>query len=186
MNDNKPDMVKPALIGGIAAAVASNIPGLNLLNCLCCSLVIGGGVLAAYLYAQTCRPLGIPFSPPEGAKLGALAGLFGGVVSWVLGIIVVLLFGDVMTKMLAGIMERANLLPPEVKAQMQAQGFTVAKAIMNLVIVLVVNVGFGAGGGALGGHFFKVEPPPASPENPPFSPTQPPFPPAPPSADTQN
>lgn len=186
MNDNKPDMMKPALIGGVAAAVASNIPGLNLLNCFCCSLMVGGGVLAAYLYANTCRPLGIPFSPPEGAKLGALGGVFGGVVSWVLGVIVMLLFGDVATKMIAGMMEKANVLSPETKAQMLAQGFSVAKAIIQLVFLLIINVGFGAGGGALGGHFFKVEPPPAAPMNPPFASTQPPFPPAPPSEGPQN
>lgn len=38
-----------AAIGGGAGAVASQIPGLQLLNIACCALVVGGGILAVYL-----------------------------------------------------------------------------------------------------------------------------------------
>jgi hypothetical protein len=71
-------MLRPALIGGIAEGVAGAIPILNLANCACGIMVVGGGFLAAYLYMKDAPPL--PKAPlGDGLKLGLLTGLFGAV-----------------------------------------------------------------------------------------------------------
>jgi uncharacterized membrane protein len=78
MNQATPKLFKPALIGGIAEGVAGATPILNLVNCACGIMVVGGGVLAAYLYMKDATPSAkAPLG--DGLKLGLLTGLFGAV-----------------------------------------------------------------------------------------------------------
>ena len=74
--DNPPSKLVPALIGGCVMAILSNVPIVNMGNCLCCMWVILGGFIAAYLY-QKDLPEGQPFNPGDGAIIGLLAGVFG-------------------------------------------------------------------------------------------------------------
>ena len=82
MNQSK---LKPALIGGAALGVASSVPILNLANCACCALVIGGGVLASYFYMKDAPPAAGP-AYGDALLLGLLTGVFGAVTSSVLSI----------------------------------------------------------------------------------------------------
>ena len=78
MNHTTRNKFKPALIGGIAEGVAGAMPILNLANCACGIMVIGGGFLAAYLYMKDAPPSArAPLG--DGFKLGLLTGLFGAV-----------------------------------------------------------------------------------------------------------
>jgi hypothetical protein len=70
-------MLKPALIGGILLGVLSSIPYLNF-ACCCCVWIIGGGVLAAYVYI---RESAIPATLGRGVGLGLLTGIIGTIVS---------------------------------------------------------------------------------------------------------
>jgi hypothetical protein len=76
MNDNA--MLKPALIGGVLLGILSSIPVISLLNCACCAWVVGGGMLAAYLYVKD-SPL--PVTLGRGAGVGLLTGVIGTAVS---------------------------------------------------------------------------------------------------------
>jgi hypothetical protein len=67
-------MLKPALIAGVLVGVLSALPLVGALNCFCCAWVIGGGVLAAYLYVQAT-----PFAVTLGQ--GVMLGLVTGVVA---------------------------------------------------------------------------------------------------------
>ena len=81
----EPAKLKPALIGGVALGIASALPGLNLLNCACCALVLGGGMLAAYFYLKQVPPS--PKAPyGDGALLGVMAGAIGAVVATLVSI----------------------------------------------------------------------------------------------------
>lgn len=66
----------PALIGGSVIAIGSSVPGLNLVNCLCCLWVLLGGASAVYFY-QRELPKKQVVSVSEAFILGILAGLFG-------------------------------------------------------------------------------------------------------------
>ncbi len=48
--DKNPSMIKATVIGGLSAAVLSSIPLVSCLNVACCSLLIGGGFLASFIY----------------------------------------------------------------------------------------------------------------------------------------
>jgi hypothetical protein len=71
------DMLKPALLGGVALGILSALPGLNLCNCVCCAWAIGGGILAAYLYVKNSP---FPVTMGRGTVTGLAAGAIGAVV----------------------------------------------------------------------------------------------------------
>ncbi len=70
-------MLKPALIGGVLTGILSSLPVLNLFNCLCCAWIVGGGLLAAYLYVKD-SPVSV--SMGRGALIGLFAGIVGAIV----------------------------------------------------------------------------------------------------------
>jgi hypothetical protein len=70
---------------GIAAVmillglIGTVVPGVGCCNCL---LPIAAGVLAVYLYAKNSSG---PLTPADGAKLGAIAGVAGGLLNLIIG-----------------------------------------------------------------------------------------------------
>ena len=74
---NDANMLKPALIGGVALGILSALPGLNLCNCVCCAWAIGGGIAAAYLYVRDSQ---FPVTMGRGAGVGLLAGVTGAII----------------------------------------------------------------------------------------------------------
>lgn len=78
--------MKSALIGGCVFGTASSLPYLEMINMLCCALVIGAGVLASYLYFKDMEPTTGHLG--QGASVGWLAGVFGAVASTIVTVIV--------------------------------------------------------------------------------------------------
>jgi len=76
MNDER--MLKPALTGGVLLGVLSSLPFINLFNCFCCAWVIGGGMLAAYLYVKDSSAA---VTLGRGLILGLLTGIIGSIVT---------------------------------------------------------------------------------------------------------
>ncbi len=72
--------LKPALLGGLVVGLLSSIP---FVNYCCCIWGIGGGALAGFLYIKGSPT---PVSTGEGAMVGGLAGIVGGLIYLVLGI----------------------------------------------------------------------------------------------------
>jgi hypothetical protein len=88
--------LKPALLGGLIVGLLSAIP---FINYCCCIWGIGGGVLAAYLYIKSSPT---PVAMGEGAMVGGLAGVVGGIIYLVIGLPIAILFGmAAMTEQLA-------------------------------------------------------------------------------------
>jgi len=80
MNQEKPSMLPAALIGGVFLGVTSALPILEFFNCLCCLLVIAGGVLASFIYLRDYPDSSPRMSYGDGALLGLFTGLVGGLV----------------------------------------------------------------------------------------------------------
>ena len=77
MDQEKPSKRNPALIGGIFFGITSA------LNLGCFNfLIIGGGILASFLYLRKCSPQLPPVTYGDGAVLGLLTGLIGTAI-WV-------------------------------------------------------------------------------------------------------
>ena len=79
--------LKPALLGGLIVGVLSAIP---FINYCCCIWTIGGGVLAAFLYVKGSPT---PVKMGDGAMVGGLAGVVGGVIYFVLSLPINIFFG---------------------------------------------------------------------------------------------
>jgi hypothetical protein len=79
--------LKPALLGGLIVGVLSAIP---FINYCCCIWALGGGVLAAYIYIKS-SPL--PVKMGDGAMVGGLAGVVGGIIYFVLSLPINIFFG---------------------------------------------------------------------------------------------
>jgi hypothetical protein len=79
--------LKPALLGGLIVGVLSAIP---VINYCCCIWSIGGGLLAGYLYIKSSPT---PVSVGDGAIVGGLAGVVGGIIYLILGLPIAILFG---------------------------------------------------------------------------------------------
>ena len=79
--------LKPALLGGLVVGILSAIP---FINYCCCIWTLGGGALAAYLYIKSSPT---PVSMGEGAMVGGLAGVVGGIIYLILGLPIAILFG---------------------------------------------------------------------------------------------
>lgn len=136
--------VGAAAIGGCAGAVASQIPGLQLLNLACCALVVGGGILAVYLALKDGPPsAAAPYG--EGAKIGALAGVFGSVLGILIGL---LILGGLTGAMGIGALTAESVEDIEV--------FSLFSAIAGLGVIaivafsLMINVAFSTVGGVIG------------------------------------
>ncbi len=81
MISQKPDMLRPALIGGLIGAVLSIVPPLCCLNVLCCLDYVLAGVIAGAMYARRGTALSWYAGAGEGATVGALAGGIAGLIS---------------------------------------------------------------------------------------------------------
>lgn len=106
--------LRPALIGGVVIGLLSGIPYVNLGNIICCMWIVGGGVLASYLYIKKSPQ---PVNIGEGALLGAMAGVIGTVVTLIVGIPLTILTGYPEQRMLVDFMERFDPQQAEVYRQ---------------------------------------------------------------------
>jgi len=183
-------MLKPTLIGGALFGFVGGLPVLGALNCACCSLVIGGGFLAAYLYSKDCAAVGAEFGPGKGALVGLVAGLFYSVVNAIVSAIVNIVTGQSIEKIIEQVEAAGGQIPPEaepfIESMLEAGPLTLAVA--GFFIVLLFAVIFSTLGGVIGGAAFKVQPaPPAAPPTGGGMPPAPPIgggmPPAPPAVE---
>ncbi len=153
-----PKRLKAAAIGGSAAGIASQIPVVNFANCLCCALVVGGGMLAVYL-AMKDEPATATAPYGDGAMIGVLAGVAAAVVGVIVAIPVTAIFGDPMEQV-RSFLEGMEGMPPEALEAMSGAetGGMAAFGVLAFLASLVVDVIFSALGGVIGAAVFHKKP----------------------------
>ena len=193
MNE-RPSIVTPALIGGVALGITSALPLVNLVNCACCALVIGGGILASFLYLRDYPPHLPEITYGDGAVLGLLTGVIGGFV-WA---IVDLPLSFLKFQLGTGLGDLSQLqealsdpnIPPALREFLlnafQGGAGTLGIMIFGVFVNLVVSVIFATIGAIIGVALFKrkptynpppmpgASPPPGVPPSPSAPPTTPP------------
>lgn len=147
--------LRAAAIGGGAAGVASQIP---LVNCLCCALAIGGGLLAVYL-AMRNEPATVTAPYGDGAMVGVLAGVAAAIVGAIISIPMAVIFGDPM-ELFRSFVEGMEGVPPGVLDAMSGEeaGALAAFGLVAFLVSLVFNVIFSAIGGVIGAAAFHKKP----------------------------
>ena len=173
--DKNPSMIKATVIGGASAAVLSAIPIVNCLNVACCSLLIGGGMLAAFVYSRDVAAVGGSFAVGNGAAVGLVTGGFyavGTAVTSAMTRLVIDISPAEQFELIREQMERSGNLPPEALDTLdQVSGFLAESGGGLLFIIgfgfsLLLGAVFCTVGGLIGGAVFKKDPPaPAVPES---------------------
>jgi hypothetical protein len=151
---------QPVLLGGAFIGVLSALPVVNLANC-CCLWVIVGGVLTVYLQQQNSER---PVETGEAAVAGLLAGLIGATIH-IVGLAALSgLAGGVIDPQIQRALEDNPQVPPEVRDMvmryMTGPGMLLIMAAISIPVYAVV----GALGALLGLAFFKKNVPPPSAE----------------------
>ena len=156
MNEQRPRVLTPALIGGAAAGILSGLP---FLNCLCCFWIIGGSMLAAYLLAKESP---VSLKAGDGALVGALAGISAAVVDSLIGIPLAGIKLAVMRRMFERMAEFANEMPSGWEAWLDRSGagFSVALFFIGLFLTAAIFAAVGALGGIIGASLFGRKPQP--------------------------
>jgi hypothetical protein len=145
-NMNTKNLLIAGLIGGLVCTALSNIPVLNLVNCLLCVGFWGGAILAAWLYKRFTGSLTLGQGVLAGTVAGVCAGLLGFLLSF---------FGLAGA---SGLMATySQFLPPDALTGAKANLVGPMAVLFNLVGV-IVNVVFGVIGGLIGGAIFKSRP----------------------------
>lgn len=150
--EERPDKLRPALIGGALIGIISAIPVLSLVNCFCCAGVIIGGVLAVNLYHKNLG--GLELTSSEGVTLGLMAGASGALISTILA---TMISGGVKHQ-IDKILEYSSELPPEAEdalIRIQEMGGDLFFTIVGLVFSLVVFSIFGIIGGLIAVSIIK-------------------------------
>jgi hypothetical protein len=160
-------MLKPTLIGGLVFGVIGGLPFISALNCACCSLVIGGGFLASYLYSKECRNAGAEFRAGGGALVGLVAGLFYAIAQTVIDGITRRIMPQPDPQQVVEMLEQFNFPPESIDIAMRfiEGSATVAGMILMFFVALLIAAVFSTIGGLIGGAVFKVTPaaPPQEP-----------------------
>jgi hypothetical protein len=161
MTTEAPSMAKPALVAGLAFGVAGAIPIIEWINCACCALIIGCGLVAAYLHSKPMKAAGLGFTPGNGAVVGLAAGVVYGVVAGTLGALFDMMLGLTDMSQIIDQMEQVGTMDPEametVSRFLESTG-PATIVLAGLFFSLLFGAIFGALGGLIGGALFKAEP----------------------------
>ena len=169
---NEEPMLKPALIGGVLLGILSSLP---FVNCACCAWIIGGGVLAAYLYVKDSPS---PVTLGRGVALGLLTGIIGTIVVAIFFIPLHLLSQAARTGFMEQMRQTIDQMPnmqPESRQMMRSlfSGGRLSYAFyaFAFIFMLFPDCLLGMLGGAIGVALFEKRKPGApSIEPPPYQP----------------
>ena len=142
---NIKNLIISSLIGGIVIAALANIPVINLINCLLCMGYWAGSILAVWLYKKFEGSLTLS----QGVAVGALAGLWSGLINFILGLISAAGIATVITTL-------NQIIPPDA-LNLQAD-FTGRLVLLFNLVGVFLNIVLGTLGGLIGGAIFQTRP----------------------------
>jgi hypothetical protein len=150
------NFLTPAAIGGVTLGVISAVMGalgylgLGILQLGCCLWLLGCPILAI-IQLNKQRPGTLSYG--DGALAGVLTGVFGAIVSTVLGIPIRILMAPQIEKLRDQVLNQNQQMPPAIKeylSQAMQPGINVTLVLISLVLALIFYAIFGAAGGSLG------------------------------------
>jgi len=153
-------MTHAALLGGLFIGVLSALPIISIGNCCCCLWIVGGGVIAAYLRQQNeARPL----TPLDGAAAGALAGVAGAFVWFLVSSLLDPVIAPIQDALLTEVARNAQDIPPDVREVLESmrRRSTRGSYVGGFALMLFCGTIVAAVGGLIGAVYFRKDVPPA-------------------------
>jgi hypothetical protein len=138
---NTKNLFIACLLGGIISTLLSNIPILNLINCLLCAGFWIGPIFAVWFYVRQTGSVTLG----QSIGIGTLAGLFAGIFGFLLSLVGLAGAAALMNSY-------TQLLPAE------ARGEGLPDATLSLVFTIIgvgVNIMLGAIGGLVAGLYYR-------------------------------
>jgi len=165
------DIWTPALIAGAVFGLLSGTPIVGALNCACCSLVVGAGVLATFMVVRASSE---PVSYGRGALIGMISGLFTAFFSFVVSVLFILMQGKGIQGHFEEAVDQVSQMAPSMQEASRVIASIGAAGILALMLVLEICIyaPFGALGGVIGRAIFEKRTAPAPESGTP--PAQPP------------
>ena len=154
----KPDKFVPAMYGGVIMGVLSATPFLSFVNCLCCAGIMFGGFMSVYFYKKALTDEMEALSSADGMGLGAFSGVFGAIVSTILGGLFFLMFGNIVNEAIFEWMRSGGFLdqmPPDARAQIEQGMLEQGFSLIGVVISFIICPLFGLLGGLIGYAVFR-------------------------------
>jgi hypothetical protein len=155
---SKPGKLIPGLVGGAFIAFFSEIPLLNLGNCLCCLWVVLGGVIGAWLYKRSLTGK-MEMTSGDGATTGLLCGIFGALIGGFLQYLLTLIGLDFSANFFKAMSDYWKDMPRELSDSMERirsfSEFSPFFVLFGLFSSLIVYSIFATAGGLLGAALFK-------------------------------
>ena len=159
---------QPSLLGGLFIGILSALPGVQLGNCCCCLWVVSGGVITTYLMQQRTP---VPLETGDTVLGGLIAGIFGGFVFAVFGLLLAPLLAPIQERVVRAILGRIQELPDlpaDSREQLQeaidgAGQYSMLGHLVNSAIFTVLSAVIAMLGALLGLAFFKKKPVPPPP-----------------------
>jgi hypothetical protein len=161
MNNERPEYLVPALIGGGVAGVLSGMP---VLYCLCCLWIIAGAVLGTAILARNTSG---PLTAGDGAISGALTGIVAAIVFTVLEMSPLGALNRNFVLRLAERWAQASGQSVPQLAQLRQLGAGTGRTLPALILGLFISAAIfavlGILGGVIGVSLFGKKKPPAGP-----------------------
>ncbi len=145
----KPSKLVPAVWGGIFIVFISIVPGLNFINLMCCSGIMGGGMLSVHLFKKR----GGPMSALNGIELGLLAGIIGTALS-AIALMLLMPYVPELLKFLDGFIDQRDL--DDIFNQIGPEKLTAGFLLIAIGASLIINVVFSTIGGLFGVFLFNT------------------------------
>jgi hypothetical protein len=142
---NTKNMLIASLVGGVISTFLSNIPFINLVNCLVCAGFWAGPLFAVWFYKRLTGTLSLG----QGIGIGTIAGIWAGIFGFLLSLIG-------LAGAAALMQSYSQFLPPDAVTEAIPAGSV--SLLLNFAGVLV-NIIFGVIGGLIGGAVFKTKTP---------------------------
>ena len=148
------DIWKPALVAGTVFGIVSAIPFVGILNCACCSLVVGAGLLSCFMMVKGS---GTPVTWGRAALAGSIAGVIAAIVSSMTQVLVTMAMGRTVEENLNQAIDRAGeFLPNAAEAsQMLSNIPPILFVFLTMIFSMVFYAPFGALGGVIGRALFE-------------------------------
>jgi hypothetical protein len=142
---NIKNFIISSLIGGIVIAAIANIPVINLINCLLCIGYWAGSILAVWLYKRFQGSLTLG----QGVAVGALAGVWSGLINFIVGLISVAGIATVITAVEQVLLAETFNLQGDFVGRM---------ALLINIVGVFLNIFLGTLGGLIGGAILQTKP----------------------------